>query len=161
MNPRLNPIAITTLATLLCAAAPRLLASESLATCAAIDDDPRRLACYDELAGRAIAAAAPAPADADALADFGLSATAKRERDPERWTREQPPSIEGRIAKAERNPNGRFVLTLDNRQVWMQAETKPGIVLRPGDAVTIKRAAMGSFMLVNRYGIATRMRRVR
>lgn len=152
-------------------------AQDALANCAAIADDHERLTCYDRLAGRVPAAvpasvAATAPVAlppgpiptvtaADPLADFGLTQTAKRERDPERWARETPQSIAGTVAVVQRNAEDRLVVTLDNDQVWVQSETKPNIILRPGDSVTIRRAAMGSFMLVTSNKLATRVRRVR
>jgi hypothetical protein len=97
----------------------------------------------------------------DPIADFGLTQTAKRERDPERWARETPQSIAGTVVGVRRNAEDRLVVTLDNDQVWVQSETKSNIILRPGDSVTIRRAAMGSFMLVTSNKLATRVRRVR
>ena len=36
----------------------------------------------------------------------------------------------------------RYVITLDNGQVWTQSETNTRQILAPGDTVTIKRAAL-------------------
>jgi hypothetical protein len=178
-NPRGNAVLRAALLLSSCVPSPGLLAADDLATCAAIDDGQRRLACYDRLAGRpgdvsgpsvvpatpaaAAAAAGPdataAPAATDPVADFGLTAEAKRRQDPERWDRERLSSIESRVVQVKHGHYDRFVLELENGQVWQQSETMPDVELRPGDTVTIKRAALGSFMLVNRYGVATRVRR--
>jgi hypothetical protein len=190
-NPRGNAVLPAALLLWSCVPSPGLLAADDLATCAAIDDGLRRLACYDRVAGRpgdasgpsavpatpaaaataaAAAAAATAaagpdatatPAATDPVADFGLTAEARRRQDPERGDRERLSSIESRVVQVKHGHYDRFVLELENGQVWQQSETMPDVELRPGDTVTIKRAALGSFMLVNRYGVATRVRRQR
>jgi hypothetical protein len=53
------------------------------------------------------------------------------------------------------------VFTLDNGQVWRQIDTASTATVKAGEAVTIKRAAMGSFMLVRAVGGAgIRVRRL-
>jgi hypothetical protein len=153
-----------------------VLAEDTLATCAQIQADAQRLACYDGLAGYGASgtrphiaattpavpiAAAPATAVATAaanpVADFGLLPPAIKQRDPENWVE----SITAQVKSVTRNAEDRLVITLDNGQVWAQSETKPSAVLKPGDLVRIKRAALGSFMLVGPRSVSSRVRRVR
>ena len=155
----------------------------SLESCAKIGDDARRLACYDELAGRVmqgtvavagpsstpatvpVPAAAPAattaspaaaaPVAVDPVADFGLSEQTKKEREPEKWV----DSVTARVTNVGQTAYDRYVITLDNGQVWAQSETNTRAILAPGDTVTIKRAAMGSFKLSGPRSVYWRVRR--
>lgn len=160
----------------------------SLETCARISDDARRLACYDGLAGRvrqgtAVAVApspapatapetaavlAPAPAAAgaapvtaapvavDPVADFGLSDQARKEREPEKWVE----SVTARVTNVGQTASDRYVITLDNGQTWVQSETNTRAILAPGDNVTIKRAALGSFKLSGPRSVYWRVKRL-
>lgn len=153
-----------------------VLAEDTLATCAQIQADAQRLACYDGLAGYGASGTAPptapfnatapiaaapdaaaAVAVANPAADFGLLQPAIKQRDPENWVE----SITAEVKSVTRNAEDRLVITLDNGQVWAQSETKPSAVLKPGDLVRIKRAALGSFMLVGPRSVSSRVRRVR
>jgi hypothetical protein len=115
--------------------------------CAGIPDDAKRLACYDQQYGSPHApskSASPDPADQSSAAreskkDFSFSAAVTL--------------IEHRGA--------RFVVTLDNEQMWAQIELNSRIDVRVGDMVRIRRGALGSYLLSNDAGIATRVRRVR
>jgi hypothetical protein len=163
-------------------------AGDSLAECARVQDDLARLACYDRLAGRAPAvqaatpavpapalaapAAAPAvqasagaaqpqtataPAASAPAADFGLSPRAIEERDPSKKVE----SITGTVTGVSQNASGRYVVELDNGQVWVQSESNSYPVLKTGDTVTIKRGAIGSFVLSGPRSVWWRVRRVR
>jgi hypothetical protein len=133
--------------------------------CAALDDDRARLACYDSIFGRPAASApvdAPAAATAaNAEADFGLTEAAKRAREPEESKERFPESISGTVAKVARQPAGELVLTLENGQVWTQLQVDVRARVAVGDTVTIKKAALGSHLLVTEGRYATRVRRVK
>jgi len=157
--------------------------------CAAVAGDAARLACYDQAFGRpdsnstpggpaapaaqatsasAIpAAAAPAvampsaTAAAQAREEFGLSEAAKRARDPEKAREMMPESIAAVVAKVVRRPTGESIVTLENEQVWEQAEPGTTVLLKAGDSVTIRKAALGSYVLVTPSRAAVRVRRVR
>jgi hypothetical protein len=158
------------LAAIACGAAQ----AADVSRCVTIDDAAARLACYDSVAGRtaprssvdpiaaaptagsptapvavaaatgtAVAAAASAPAQ-DAEQTFGLSA--------EKLVARQDPGVDelrARVSKVANHPRpGRWVVTLDNGQVWEQREAgaesrRP----RPGDEVTIRKASLGSFLM--------------
>lgn len=149
--------------------------------CAAIGNDAERLACYDRIfrapaataaASPAIGAAVPtavappattaaAPAAAALSDDFGLTEAAKRAREPEESRQQRPESISGAVARVARQPAGELVVTLENGQVWTQLQVDPRARVAVGDTVTIKTAALGSFLLVTANRYATRVRRVK
>ena len=57
---------------------------------------------------------------------------------------------------------GRWVVTLDNGQVWEQRETTAEAKRpRPGDAVTIEKSSFGSYLLVAPGRGSNRVKRVR
>ena len=110
----------------------------------------------------ATASAAPdTPILVDPVAEFGLSETQKRAQDPERAKDASPDSITGTVAQVGRQPTGGLVVTLENGQVWVQAETLSKARIAAGDEVTIRKATMGSYMLVAPNKVAMRVRRAR
>jgi hypothetical protein len=139
-----------------------------LARCAAIDEANARLACYDALAGRksqdvaqstmtpaATVAPAPAPAAPDPAAaaqKFGLSHVQQHKAD------EGPSAIEAHVAKALVDRNRRVYLLLDNGQTWLVTDDE--VQLDDGEAVTIRRAALGSFMLTSASHHSFHVRRI-
>jgi hypothetical protein len=149
----------------------------ALAPCIGISSSADRLACYDKLAGRVSApkaapvaaapaaaapapvasvAAAPAPAAAPTAEDFGLSKVQKAA------SSSSPPEIKSVTAKVAgfgHSPNRRTQITLDNGQVW-EYEDDPDSLLSIGDPVTIKRAALGSFILLTPTKHSHRVRRI-
>jgi hypothetical protein len=142
--------------------------------CATVADDSARLACYDSVFGRpadsamtsAPAAVAPPQAAANAVragdpANFGLSPWDERILGPKAADRQSLASIVAKVATVEWRRDGRFVVTLDNDQVWQQSETLTKARPMAGDPVTIREAALGSYLLVTKASIATRVRRVR
>jgi hypothetical protein len=163
--------------------------AEGTHRCAAVAGDAARLACYDQAFGRpdssatsavlaapaaqaapvaaAPSAAAPvaavpsAAAAAQAREEFGLSEAAKRARDPEKARETMPESITAVVAKVARRPTGEAIVALENEQVWEQAEPGTTVLLKAGDSVTIRKAALGSYVLVTPSRAAVRVRRVR
>lgn len=150
---------------------------EAARECVAIDDASARLACYDEALGRvtapatavtvsggASAAATAVPASAEvarAVDEFGLTETAKRKRDPEKARETMPDSISATVAQVSFRPTGEVVVTLDNEQVWVQAEAVTiSVRVKAGDAVTIRKAALGSYTLLTPSRSSIRVRRV-
>jgi hypothetical protein len=112
-------------------------------------------------AGVAPAVATAAPAAATPQDDFGLTEAAKQARLPEESRKKQPESVSGTVAKVARQPAGEFVVTLDNGQVWTQLQVDPRARVAVGDTVTIRKAALGSYLLVTASRYATRVRRVK
>lgn len=145
-----------------------VLAAGRPESCVAIANDERRLACYDDALGRVSTmplSAAPASeaslastdvASVQARAEFGLSPQMRQER----GQKTELESITATIVKVTRNASDRMVFTLDNGQVWLQTETQPRLRAKPGDTIKIRRALMGSYLLVTARSGATRARRI-
>jgi hypothetical protein len=119
------------------AAAVGAWAADESHPCAPIVDDARRLACYDEAFG---------------TPDSPANDAARREQSNY--------SFSALVSGLERSGD-RFVATLDNGQVWSQTETNTRIDVRVGDTVTIRRGALGSYLLSDGEGLATRVKRLR
>ena len=72
-----------------------------------------------------------------------------------------PESITGTVAAVGRRPAGELTVTLENGQVWTQVMVDQRARVAVGDTVTIKKAALGSHLLVTQGRYATRVRRVK
>lgn len=162
------------LLSLAAAAAATAVRAEDLAHCAAIEAPDARLACYDALAHRAVkpsasvaakpsavaaekpsAAAAPASAAAISAQDpnnFGLSLAQQH------MAFAGPTSIKARVEAINSGPNGQTYIVLDSGQTWSMGENDGW--LSKGDAVTIKRAALGAFLLTAPSNHSYHVRRV-
>jgi hypothetical protein len=137
------------------------------AKCAVIDDPTARLACFDAAFPRPSRASSPEPAAAPVAVEepaadarkFGLS-------DKQRAALEAKPAEQAvaattaTVKTVRKLPSGYWLIGLDNDQVWQQTEIDPNIWLRPGDQVTIRRASMGSYLLVTPAQYSTRVRRL-
>ena len=141
------------------------------ASCVAVSDDAARLACYDRAYGRdaagksAATAVQAAPAVAtpkDPVAEFGLTEAAKQAKDPAKAAEaaKSPTSVTAKVINVRFKRYGEFVVTLDNGQVWEQNEPMPSAIVRIGDTVTVKKAALGSYALVTAARVATKVHRV-
>jgi hypothetical protein len=144
-------------------AAPTAPTAEQMARCAAIRGRDTRLSCYDALANRppdeapAATNAAPAVSSAPAVPassaqarttvaevaadpkNFGLSATQTHVADL------GPKSESAHISILSSDQSGQTFAVLDNGQTWVVMG--PDGWLNSGDAVTIKRAQFGSYMM--------------
>jgi len=132
--------------------------SAELARCAAIGAADERLACYDAL-GRSlkpppVPSASPSPAANKAPAadeSSAQAATAAGGVNAFGLTRHERPAAAGpdliraQVAAVTTDRLGRAFVRLDNGQVW--SFTAPDVLLRAGEAVTIRRAALGSFLM--------------
>jgi hypothetical protein len=161
--------------------------NSDMARCAAIDAPDARLACYDMLAHRpadktpraaatpassapaapasaakvtAPATAAAVPAQAPAAApnpadpkNFGLTPAQQRTTDL------GPKSIVGHISIVSSDRTGQTVIVLDSGQSWTVLDNDGR--LASGDAVTIKRAALGSFLMMTPSNHSYRVRRIK
>jgi hypothetical protein len=68
--------------------------------------------------------------------------------------------IEAHIASIVPAANGRIVFTLDNGQAWRQLLSEGDLLTKPGDPVTISRAALGSFWLQSKSGRGCKVTRI-
>jgi hypothetical protein len=127
--------------------------------CVSVDEDAARLACYDQAFGRA-AAARVAAADPPG-GSFGFTESQKRVRDAVVNTQTEAKSMEATVSALALRSPGRLSITLDNGQVWAQSEAGGDSRLSIGDRVTIRRAALGSFLLQHGRSLALRVSRIR
>ena len=139
-----------------------------LQACALITADAARLACYDTLARRDAPAPAvpemPAPASSAAVA-APATAGGSSPRSFGLYAAEHPPpppaakSLEARIVELGTSAGGHMTVTLEGGQLWELFDADP--LLAVGDAVTISRATLGSFMLQTPSKRLHRARRLR
>lgn len=57
--------------------------------------------------------------------------------------------------------DGRFRITLENGETWQQLELDTAVIVKVGDRVTLRPAAMGSRQLVTPNGMVTRVTRLK
>jgi hypothetical protein len=75
-----------------------------------------------------------------------------------------PPRLDklsAHITAVSQKPAGESVVTLDNGQVWEEAEATSHLPLRTGDNITIKRGMLGAFYMSSRQVLGLRVKRVR
>jgi hypothetical protein len=107
-------------------------------------------------AAAASVAAAPAPAAAPTEEDFGRS---KVRMAASSGAPPEIKSITSKVAAFGRSPNRRTQVTLDNGQIW-EYQDDPDPLLSVGDSVTIKRATLGSFILLTPTKLSHRVSRI-
>jgi hypothetical protein len=176
---------------LLAASAVAAPSNSDMARCAAIPAPDSRLACYDVLAHRpadkapsaaALAPTAPAPAPIlappplpapaavapPAVAVQAPASAAAIAADPKNFglTPAQqhtadlgPKSIAAQISIVSSDQTGRTLVVLDNGETWTVMDNDGR--LSSGDAVTIKRAALGSFLMFTASNHSYRVRRIK
>lgn len=125
--------------------------------CADVPLAAERLACYDK-------AFPPTPAVLQAEAargvrDFGLQAAPIPRNPPD--VEADPDAVEGRVTAVSQHSSGQRVVRLDSGQQWLLTEGGSRGPLADGDTVTVRKAALGSYMLVTPAGVTLRARRVR
>lgn len=120
--------------------------SAEMTRCAAIAAPDERLACYDALAKPKLPDAPTSPGDAvrpkSSATDtqsFGLSPLQLPA------TPEGPKLITALVTRVTVDRAGNVLVSLDNGQSWTFNDQDA--LFRPGDSVTIRRAALGSFLL--------------
>jgi hypothetical protein len=145
----------------------------ALNACATLTDGAERLACYDRLAGRtapgeapraaapaaaagAPAAATSAPAAIPATAAPAPTAAAAPAAPQTKQTfglyaaeHPAPPpaaqALSARVTGIGHSPNGHTTVALEDGAVWELDDADA--LLGPGDAVVLRRASLGSFIL--------------
>lgn len=136
---------------------------ELLRRCVVLDDDARRLACYDRYVSRGGAEAAaedsatPAnptePANGEAAAEdrFGFPDVDEEELD----------EISATITDIVVRRSQERILTLDNGQVWVEDSPRRSVRLEVGDEVEIRSGLFGSYRLFGPANRSTDVDRVR
>jgi hypothetical protein len=124
---------------------------DGLRRCAKEHDQTKRLVCFDTLASSL------PQIQADRI---GLTADIKRQRDPVAVEEVKHETLSGKIVGLRQAPRGEYIFTLDNQQVWMQAEVKPNIVFAVGETVHIEHGMMSSLWLAADKGRKVRVTRM-
>lgn len=144
---------------------------QALVDCRAITDSAERLACYDvrvaalEAAekNRQVAIVDRAQIRQARRSLFGLvlphiaifDGTGRDREEAAEFT-----EIESTIKTARQDPNGRWVVSLEDGARWFQIDNRDlSIPPRPGQKIRIRAAAMGSFLANINGQIAIRMER--
>jgi hypothetical protein len=136
---------------------------ERLLGCAAVADSGQRLACFDGLVAeqsRSVPAAEPSAAPILAPEEkFGREQQLVYQSTTGDDALQQ---VTARIVGLRERSDGRLTVELDNGQVWAQSEVASSPVpLTIGETVTIRRGAVGSFVLVTKHSRSFRVRRTR
>ena len=135
---------------------------DAIARCSAIHSEAQRLTCYDEIAraaavgqtGLTARSSSPPPRGGSAAIEdantFGL-----RQAPPA--LPEAPSQLVAKIKRIDTDARGSIYVALDNDQTWLLNETDA--LLTKGDAVVIRRAALGSFIMTTPTRRVYRVRR--
>ena len=132
--------------------------------CASVAEASARLACYDKAFPPASGATTLADVEArrqQAVEEFGLNRQQRVERLPEQLREVDPDRIQGTVKGVLVRATGERVITLESDQVWLLTEVTSRGRLKAGDQVTLREAALGSYMLVTSTGVALRAKRLR
>jgi hypothetical protein len=124
---------------------------DALRRCAQQSEQAQRLACFD-----AIVRTLP-QVEADR---FGMTADIERKRDPLALQQPKDEVLGGKIAGLRQAAHGEWIFTLDNRQVWIEAESRPNVEFSLGEDVHIEHGAMSSLWLVADNHRKVRVKRV-
>lgn len=142
---------------LLSAAMPAAAAAPAAThACARIVAPTDRLDCYD----RAFPPVHDSQAEAkEEVRTFGL----RPRQDPAERTTEaaRAKSIASQIVSVGSDRDGERVFTLNNGQVWRQTESSVLGLARAGDAITIRAASFGSYLLITPGGVPLQVKRIR
>ncbi len=140
--------------------------TSSLMGCRDINDDSDRLACFDNLVGAmGTQAVAQAPASAQAPVEpaapvvvltaeerFGVDDLRKSDEVKKREKKTQLQSLSDSVVDIARNGRGKYVVILENGQIWRQLNADSGRLRIPksgaeGMTVEIKRRSLGAHSL--------------
>jgi hypothetical protein len=125
--------------------------SDGLRRCGRESNQTQRLACFDALVNSL------PKIEAD---QFGMTADVAQKRNPGTFRPQQSEALTGKIVALREAAQGRLIFTLDNGQVWAQAESRPNIHFAVGDAVRLEHGAMSSLWLAADHDRKTRVRRI-
>ena len=112
---------------------------DALRHCSEQSEPAERLSCFDALVKTLPAVKAD---------QFGLTSDIKERRDPVAAQASKEETLAARIADLRHAAHGEWIFTLDNQQVWVEAEAHPNIEFSAGESVRIEHGAMSSLWLV-------------
>lgn len=144
-------------------------ALKRLTDCRSIDGQAERLACYD----REVAAVEAAEARKDLVVVdreqlrntrrtlFGLSLPNLSLFSDDSPDQEEASRIESRIKTVWQLPDGRWTFVLEDGAKWVQNDSRQlALDPKPGQPISIRKAAIGSYLANVNKQIAIRVRRV-
>ena len=121
-------------------AAPDL---EAVQRCAGISDSLQRLVCYDKAVASADTPAGPAAPAVAAIPELGQEQLEQSTS----GRKEAPASLDARVSSLQSLPWDLVRVTLDNGQIWQTQEANVRFNVAVGDAIRIKKGAMGSYRM--------------
>jgi len=126
---------------------------DGLQRCARETDEHLRLKCFDELAGSL---------PQRKRDEFGMTAAVAERKDPSapKAPLIDPEVLDAKIAGLRQGSHGEYTFTLDNGQVWVEQEFRPGEHFSVGDAVQIRHGFMSSLWLSASDHRMTRVKRI-
>jgi hypothetical protein len=148
-------------------AAPQATAQEAAPPCAAIADANERLACYDRAfppitgAGTVASQAQLEASRKLAEEEFGLNPRQLFDRKPAALQQIAPDRLQDRVKSIVERADGQRAVTLENGQVWLLTEVTSRGRLAPGDTITLREAALGTYMLLTPKRVPLRAKRLR
>jgi len=127
--------------------------SDGLQRCARETDEHLRLKCFDELAGSL---------PQRKRDEFGMTAALAERKDPSAPKAPviDPQVLDAKIAGLRQGLHGEYTFTLDNGQVWVEQEVRPGEHFSVGEAVQIRHGFMSSLWLSASDHRMTRVKRI-
>jgi hypothetical protein len=127
--------------------------SDGLQRCARETDEHLRLKCFDELAG----SVPQLKRD-----QFGMTPAVAERKDPSAAKAPliDPEVLDAKIAGLRQGSHGEYTFTLDNGQVWVEQESRPGVRFSVGEVVQIKHGTMSSLWLSASSRRMTRVKRI-
>ena len=116
---------------------------DRMRACASEADEAKRLACYDLHIGRS---------KGRQNEDLGVTGELLRQKQKQAGiTAATPADVTAKVATLANRGSGKFVVTLDNGQVWAQQEA-PDFTLQVGDVITLRRGVLGALWMVSPSG---------
>jgi hypothetical protein len=127
--------------------------SDGLRRCAGETDEHLRLKCFDELA---------ASVPQRKRDEFGMTAGIAERKDPSAAKAPliDPEVLDAKIAGLRQGSHGEYTFTLDNGQVWVEQEFRPGEHFSVGETVQIRHGFMSSLWLSASSHRVTRVKRI-
>lgn len=125
--------------------------TDGMRRCAQETDSTLRLQCFDNL----VTSLPKLQAD-----KFGMTADIARKRDPVEVKEAKTEALSGKIVALRLAPRGELIFTLDNEQVWVQAEPGGRTDFLIGDSVRIEHGALSSLFLTANHGRRTKVKRL-
>ena len=124
--------------------------------CAQVSGETERLSCYDAAVGRLrqaqqsgdIVAVDREQAATIRRESFGFSLPSLPRMFGETEADEANASMQASVERISANGEGRGVFRLSNGQTWVQIDSARVRGIREGTNVTVRNAALGSFMMV-------------